>query len=280
MPLYAVARARVFRPVDHGHGARRHRPCSPRSAWRSGRWAAAGSTTPSATTPGSTSARPRSPSARSRSRWSSRRCRGRQGGERPPIRLTQAPGSANASAVPERRHAPPIPFRDPETRGRFKRVADAARIGANAGLDRFVPAIPESAAFAFVLGCGHSGTTLVASRLGNHPRGRADPGGDQLFEPRRPLGRARRSSSERWRRRGGETADAAGEDAEARAGHRAAAPAPARGAADRGGAESARHLPVASEARRHARGGDRPLVRRQRRGIALDRRPAGAVRPL
>ncbi len=94
--------------------------------------------------------------------------------------------------MPESRFAPSIPFRDPETRGRLKRVSDAARIALNAGLDRRVPAIAESAAFAFVLGCGHSGTTLVASRLGNHPAIALIPEETNLFEPRRPLRRAGR----------------------------------------------------------------------------------------
>ncbi len=87
---------------------------------------------------------------------------------------------------------PPIPFRDPETRGRFKRVADRIRIGLNARLDRGVPPIEGSAGFAFVVGCGHSGTTLIASRLGNHPGIALIPEETNLFEPRRPLARARR----------------------------------------------------------------------------------------
>lgn len=91
------------------------------------------------------------------------------------------------------RFDPPIPFRAPETRGRFKRVADRLRIGLNAGLDRAIPAIPESAGFAFVLGCGHSGTTLVASRLGNHPAIALIPEETNIFEPRRSLARARRA---------------------------------------------------------------------------------------
>ena len=175
--------------------------------------------------------------------------------------LGQRIGRARASLCP----VDPLPRpRDPRPlQARGRRGADRA----NAGLDRFVPAIPESAAFAFVLGCGHSGTTLVASRLGNHPAVALIPEETNIFEPRRPLGRARRflvAALAAARARG--AADGAGEDAEARAGHRAAAPAAARGAADRGGAQSARHLPVAPETRRHARGGDRPLVRRQRGG--------------
>ncbi len=92
----------------------------------------------------------------------------------------------------QHRFDPPIPFRDPETRGCFKRVADRLRIALNARLDARVPPIPDSAGFAFVLGCGHSGTTLIASRLGNHPAIALIPEETNLFEPRRPLARARR----------------------------------------------------------------------------------------
>jgi hypothetical protein len=93
--------------------------------------------------------------------------------------------------VPEVRDARSIPFRDPGTRG-LKRVPDAARMALQAGLDRLVAPIPASSAFAFVLGCGHSGTTLIASRLGNHPAVALIPEETNLFEPRRPLARARR----------------------------------------------------------------------------------------
>jgi hypothetical protein len=85
----------------------------------------------------------------------------------------------------------PIPFRDPESRPFWKRGPDALRIALNRRLDPGVPAIPDSAAFAFVVGCGHSGTTLVASRLGNHPGVALIPEETNLFEPRRPLRRAR-----------------------------------------------------------------------------------------
>ena len=93
--------------------------------------------------------------------------------------------------MPEVRDTRSIPFRDPGTRG-LKRVPDAARMALQAGLDRFVPPVAESAAFAFVLGCGHSGTTLIASRLGNHPAIALIPEETNLFEPRRPLAGARR----------------------------------------------------------------------------------------
>lgn len=88
---------------------------------------------------------------------------------------------------------PPIPFRDPESRGRFKRVADRLRIALQARRDRRVRPIAGSAGFGFVLGCGHSGTTLIASRLGNHPGIALIPEETNLFEPRRPLAAARRA---------------------------------------------------------------------------------------
>jgi Sulfotransferase family len=97
-----------------------------------------------------------------------------------------------ASGVAEPRIDPPIPFRDPETRGRLKRISDRLRIAMQARLDRQVTPIGESDAFGFVLGCGHSGTTLVASRLGNHPEVALIPEETNLFEPRRPLAAARR----------------------------------------------------------------------------------------
>ncbi len=87
----------------------------------------------------------------------------------------------------------PIPFRDPESRPFWKRGPDALRIALNRRRDAGVPPIAESAAFAFVVGCGHSGTTLIASRLGNHPAVALIPEETNLFEPRRPLGRARRA---------------------------------------------------------------------------------------
>ena len=103
--------------------------------------------------------------------------------------IDAAPAVGQASAVTE----PPIPFRDPETRSRFKRAADRARIALQARLDRRAGPIEGSAGFAFVLGCGHSGTTLVASRLGNHPDVALIPEETNLFEPRRPLAAARRT---------------------------------------------------------------------------------------
>jgi hypothetical protein len=86
----------------------------------------------------------------------------------------------------------PIPFRDPETRG-LKRLSDALRIALHLRLDARVAPIHDSAGFAFVLGCGHSGTTLIASRLGNHPKVALVPEETNLFEPRRPLATARRA---------------------------------------------------------------------------------------
>jgi hypothetical protein len=85
----------------------------------------------------------------------------------------------------------PIPFRDPESRPFWKRGPDALRIALNRRRDPGVAPIPDSRAFAFVAGCGHSGTTLVASRLGNHPAVALIPEETNLFEPRRPLRRAR-----------------------------------------------------------------------------------------
>jgi hypothetical protein len=43
----------------------------------------------------------------------------------------------------------------------------------------------------FVVGCGNSGTTLVASRLGLHPDAFVIPTETNIFEPRRSLARAR-----------------------------------------------------------------------------------------
>lgn len=87
----------------------------------------------------------------------------------------------------------PIPFRDPRSRPAWKRLPDALRIGLNRRLDEGVPPIPESGRAAFVMGSGGSGTTLVASRLGNHPSVLLLPHETNLFEPRRPLHRARRA---------------------------------------------------------------------------------------
>ena len=87
----------------------------------------------------------------------------------------------------------PIPFRDPESRPFWKRGPDALRIALNRRRDRGMAPIPESRAFAFVAGCGHSGTTLIASRLGNHPAVALIPEETNLFEPRRPLRHARQA---------------------------------------------------------------------------------------
>ena len=181
--------------------------------------------------------------------------------------IDAAPAVGQASAVTEPR--PPIPFRDPETRSRFKRVADRVRIALQARLDRARRPIEGSAGFAFVLGCGHSGTTLIASRLGNHPAVALIPQETNLFEPRRPLAAARRRPSRRARRgRGRRAQPPPGKDPQACPGHRPPAPPPARGAADRRRAQPARHLSVAPPPRRHARRGHRPLAHRQRRRAA------------
>lgn len=87
----------------------------------------------------------------------------------------------------------PIPFRDPGSRPFWKRGPDALRIALNRRRDPGVAPVPDSRAFAFVAGCGHSGTTLVASRLGNHPQVALIPEETNLFEPRRPLRAARRA---------------------------------------------------------------------------------------
>lgn len=87
--------------------------------------------------------------------------------------------------------APVYPFGVRHRRGRLRLWAAQAHVAVTARLDRSVGPIEDAADCCFVVGCGNSGTTLVASRLGNHPLVRLIPAETNIFEPRRPLARAR-----------------------------------------------------------------------------------------
>lgn len=54
-----------------------------------------------------------------------------------------------------------------------------------------VRTVPDSAEFCFVTGCGHSGTTLLASKLGLHPRVLLISRESNIFSPQRDLRLAR-----------------------------------------------------------------------------------------
>jgi hypothetical protein len=65
------------------------------------------------------------------------------------------------------------------------------RAGLHDWLDRDVPAIVSPVEACFVVGCGNSGTSLVAARLGLHPLVFTVPRETGLFRPSRRLRRAR-----------------------------------------------------------------------------------------
>ena len=77
-------------------------------------------------------------------------------------------------------------------RGPLRMAFTRGWCGAVARLDRDVAPIAAPLTTAFVVGCGNSGTTLVAARLGNHPRAFVIPQETGLFRPTRGLWRARR----------------------------------------------------------------------------------------
>lgn len=83
------------------------------------------------------------------------------------------------------------PFGVRHRRSRPSLWAARAQAALTAWRDRFVAPLGQEGDCAFVVGCGNSGTTLVASRLGTHPLVRLIPAETNLFEPRRPLARAR-----------------------------------------------------------------------------------------
>lgn len=76
-------------------------------------------------------------------------------------------------------------------RGRLGMASTRLYHRLNEWLDRNVAPIEAPLATGFVVGCGNSGTTLVAARLGNHPQVFVIPHETGLFRPSRRLGRAR-----------------------------------------------------------------------------------------
>lgn len=74
-------------------------------------------------------------------------------------------------------------------RGRLR--SGRARADLNDWRDRAVPPIDDDLCTCFVVGCGNSGTTLVAARLGNHPVIHVLPTETTVLRPRRRLGQAR-----------------------------------------------------------------------------------------
>jgi hypothetical protein len=77
-------------------------------------------------------------------------------------------------------------------RGPLRLAATRGWCALNDGLDRDVPPLDAPLATGFVVGCGNSGTTLVAARLGNHPRAFVIPHETGMFRPTRRLARTRR----------------------------------------------------------------------------------------
>lgn len=83
------------------------------------------------------------------------------------------------------------PYAVRHRRGPLRMAFARGQIALRERLDRGVGPIVDPLAAAFVVGCGNSGTTLVAARLGNHPAVLVIPSETNVFEPRRSLGRAR-----------------------------------------------------------------------------------------
>jgi hypothetical protein len=69
--------------------------------------------------------------------------------------------------------------------------AGRVRADLNDRRDRTVAPIDDSLATCFVVGCGNSGTTLLAARLGNHPAIHVLPTETTVLRPRRRLRDAR-----------------------------------------------------------------------------------------
>jgi len=75
--------------------------------------------------------------------------------------------------------------------GRARLRAGRWRAALDDWRDAGVPPIADAMPACFVVGCGNSGTTLVAARLGNHPAIHVLPTETTVLRPRRRLGRAR-----------------------------------------------------------------------------------------
>lgn len=75
-------------------------------------------------------------------------------------------------------------------------AAARLRIGLHDWIDQDVAPIGGAMTTAFVVGCGNSGTTLVAARLGLHPLAWTIPKETGIFRPRRRLRQARRKLGE------------------------------------------------------------------------------------
>jgi hypothetical protein len=73
----------------------------------------------------------------------------------------------------------------------LRRSASHLRAGVNDWLDRDLPAMMTPVEACFVVGCGNSGTSLVAARLGLHPAIFAVPRETRVFRPSRRLRHAR-----------------------------------------------------------------------------------------
>jgi Sulfotransferase family len=84
-------------------------------------------------------------------------------------------------------YPPAVQHRRSGLRLRYSLLRDALQ----ARRDRAVPPIKDALATCFVVGCGSSGTTLLAARLGNHPEVLALREESNLFAPRRSLAAAR-----------------------------------------------------------------------------------------
>jgi len=73
----------------------------------------------------------------------------------------------------------------------LRRTVSRLRAGVNDWLDRDLPAMVTPVEACFVVGCGNSGTSLVAARLGLHPQILSVPRETGLFRPSRRLRKAR-----------------------------------------------------------------------------------------
>lgn len=77
--------------------------------------------------------------------------------------------------------------------GRFTVFRKSVSIWLSRIIDRWVRPVSSPVQSCFVVGCGHSGTTLMAAKLGNHPRVKAIGYESYIFKPTRPISKPKRS---------------------------------------------------------------------------------------
>lgn len=77
--------------------------------------------------------------------------------------------------------------------GRFAYFRKHISIWLSRNVDRWVAPIDSSVQCCFVVGCGHSGTTLTAAKLGNHSKVMAIGYESNIFRPTRSISNPKRS---------------------------------------------------------------------------------------